>query len=233
MRSIASRSLALGSVLTALLVGCGPQAQATGPKLLPDPTTKPRIAPGDKTLIFGGGCFWCVEAVFEMFKGVKSAESGYAGGDEPNPTYDLLMSKGTRHAEVVKVTYDPNVISAREILNIFLTTHDPTTLNRQGNDVGTQYRSVIFYRDDAEKKLAQAAIDEVTKAKIWSQPIVTTLEPLKNYGRAEEYHQDYFAKFERASDDERSRMNGGYCKFIIEPKVRKYREKFAGKLRKN
>jgi peptide-methionine (S)-S-oxide reductase len=131
------------------------------------------------------------------------------------------------------VTYDPNVISAREILNIFLTTHDPTTLNRQGNDVGTQYRSVIFYRDDAEKKLAQAAIDEVTKAKIWSQPIVTTLEPLKNYGRAEEYHQDYFAKFERASDDERSRMNGGYCKFIIEPKVRKYREKFAGKLRKN
>ncbi|MBS1724781.1 MAG: peptide-methionine (S)-S-oxide reductase MsrA [Armatimonadetes bacterium] len=187
---------------------------------------------GKKSLVLGGGCFWCVEAVFEALKGVDSVESGYAGGHTVNPTYRDVCSGETGHAEVVKVTYDPKVVSESDLLHIFFTTHDPTTMNRQGPDSGTQYRSVIFYADDAEKALAQSVIEEVTKEKIWSNPIVTTLEPLTAFYKAEDYHQDYFEKYEKASPAERMSMNAGYCSAIIDPKVRKFRAKYADKLKK-
>jgi peptide-methionine (S)-S-oxide reductase len=188
--------------------------------------------PGSKTLVLGGGCFWCTEAVYEELKGVVSVESGYAGGTVVNPTYDQVCTGTTGHAEVIKITYDPKEISAKDILRIFFTVHDPTTLNRQGPDSGTQYRSVIFYTNDKEKTLAEEVIKEVTDEKIWPNPIVTTLEPLKNYAKAEDYHQDYFDKFENGGAVERASMNSGYCSLIIEPKVQKFRQKYADKLKK-
>lgn len=191
------------------------------------------IIPKDaKTLVVAGGCFWCVESLIEELNGVYAVESGYAGGKQAGVTYDEVCSGNTGHAEAVKVYYDPKVISAHDILTIFMTIHDPTTLNRQGPDSGTQYRSAIFYSNDEEKKLAHQVIGEIAKAKIWSKSIVTTVEPLKNYTRAEEYHQNYFQKYESASDEEKSYMNAGYCRAIIEPKVRKFRKEFAEKLKK-
>jgi peptide-methionine (S)-S-oxide reductase len=165
-------------------------------------------------------------------KGVHHVESGYAGGDRPNPTYSEVCSGRTGHAEVVKVVFDPKLVSAEDLLRMFFVVHDPTTLNRQGPDSGTQYRSAIFFSSPAEKALAEKIKAEIEKEKIWPHPIVTTIEPLKNYTRAEEYHQDYFAKFEKASPAERATMNAGYCSAIIEPKVRKFREKYAAKLKK-
>ncbi len=185
-----------------------------------------------KSIVLAGGCFWCVEAVYEELKGVVSVESGYAGGAVPNPTYSEVCTGKTGHAEVVKVTYDPGVISSDDILHIFFTTHDPTTLNRQGNDVGTQYRSAIFFASDEEKALAERVKADVEREKIWKDPIVTTIEPLKNYSRAEDYHQNYFQRYEKASDSERAGMNAGYCRVVIEPKVRKFREKYESKLKK-
>jgi peptide-methionine (S)-S-oxide reductase len=191
-----------------------------------------KAAPGSQTLVIGGGCFWCVEAVLESLKGVSEVESGYAGGDKPNVTYEEVCDGNTGHAEAVKVTFDPKVISADDILRIFFTSHNPTTLNRQGNDSGTQYRSVVFYSNAEEKARAERIIKEISEAKIWPDKIVTTVEPLKNYTRAEEYHQNYFEKFEKATPAERARMNGGYCSAIIEPKVREFRAKYAAKLKK-
>jgi peptide-methionine (S)-S-oxide reductase len=193
--------------------------------------TKPP-PPGSETLVLGGGCFWCTEAIYEELKGVETVESGYAGGMVANPTYEEVCSGNSGHAEVVKITFNPKEISAKDLLRIFFTVHDPTTLNRQGPDSGTQYRSVIFYSNDKEKALAQEVIDEVTKEKIWPNPIVTTLEPLKNYAKAEDYHQNYFDKYENSSDATRSSMNTGYCSLIIEPKVEKFRHKYADKLKK-
>ena len=187
---------------------------------------------GAQTLVFGGGCFWCVEAVFEALNGVHSVESGYAGGADPNPTYAKVCSGTTGHAEVVKVTFDPKVVTADDLLHIFFTTHDPTTLNRQGPDSGTQYRSVVFYRDDEEKSLVRKVIKDVEDAKIWPAPIVTTVESLDAFYPAETYHQDYFEKFERSDPSVQSEMNAGYCRAVIEPKVRKFREKYAAKLKK-
>lgn len=178
------------------------------------------------TLVVAGGCFWCLEVIFEELKGVDTVESGYAGGARPNPTYQQVMTGTTGHAEVIKITYRPDEISARDLLSIFFTIHDPTTLNRQGPDSGTQYRSAIFYRDAAEKQLAQDVIAEITKEGIWPNKIVTTVEPLLNYTRAEDYHQDYYAKYEKATPEERMKMNAGYCAAVIEPKVQKFREKF-------
>ncbi|MBC8066424.1 MAG: peptide-methionine (S)-S-oxide reductase MsrA [Chlorobia bacterium] len=183
-----------------------------------------------KALILGGGCFWCVEAIIEDLKGVYAVESGYAGGESKNPTYNDVVSGGTGHAEVVKVFYDPAKISAADILRVFFTTHDPTTLNRQGPDSGTQYRSVVFFSNAQEKALAEKAKAEMKS--VYKDPVVTTIEPLKNYSRAEEYHQNYFAKYEKASVAERSKMNAGYCAAIIEPKVRKFREKYLAKLKR-
>jgi methionine-S-sulfoxide reductase len=176
----------------------------------------------DKEMItFGGGCFWCTEAVFEQLKGVEKVESGYSGGKTENPTYGDVCSGATGHAEVIEVTFDPKVISLKELLEIFFVTHDPTTLNRQGADVGTQYRSVIFYRDDAQKKVAEQVIKEIADAKIWDDKIVTELAAFRKFYKAEDYHQGYF----------RANPQQGYCRAVIAPKVAKFREKFSEKLK--
>lgn len=185
-----------------------------------------------ETLVVAGGCFWCIEVIFEEFKGVENVENGYAGGKEPNPTYEMVTSGMTGHAEVIKITYRPDIISTRDLLRIFFTVHDPTTLNRQGPDVGTQYRSAIFYRDAAEKNLAEEVMAEIAREGIWPGKIVTSIEPLLNYTKAEAYHQDYFARFEKASEAEKMKFNAGYCSAVVAPKVQKFREKFAH-LRKN
>lgn len=215
------------ALVGASMVSCTPSvAQATSVKVKDSPP------PNDaRTLVVGGGCFWCVEAVLEDLKGVYAVESGYAGGQNANATYDQVLTGQTGHAEVVKVFFDPKTISAEDILHVFMVTHDPTTLNRQGPDYGTQYRSVIFYSNAEEKARGEKIKSEMKS--VYKDPIVTTIEPLKNYARAEEYHQNYFAKYEKATPAERSRMNAGYCSAIIEPKVRKFREKYINKLKKN
>jgi peptide-methionine (S)-S-oxide reductase len=185
-----------------------------------------------QSLIVGGGCFWCIEALFEELKGVVSVESCYAGGTVPNATYQQVCSGTTGHAEAVRITFNPGEISAEDLLRLFFTAHDPTTLNQQGPDHGTQYRSVIFYATPQEKALAEKVLKEVSDSHIWPRPIVTTIEPLRNYTKAEDYHQNYFEKYEKASDQERATMNAGYCRAIIEPKVRHFREKYAAKLKK-
>ena len=173
------------------------------------------------TITLGGGCFWCTEAVFEQLKGVEKVESGYSGGTVPNPTYQQVCSGDTGHAEVSQITFDPKVISLKEILEVFFTVHDPTTLNQQGNDVGTQYRSAIFYRNAEQKTVARQVIKEIEAAKIWNRRIVTELEPFKEFYKAEDYHQEYF------------RLHGQqpYCRVVIAPKVAKFREHFRDKLK--
>jgi len=186
-----------------------------------------------QVLVVAGGCFWCVEAIFEMLEGVSLVESGYTGGTTKNPNYKDVSFGDSGHAEAVRITYDPKAVSEEDLLRIFFTTHDPTQLNRQGNDVGTMYRSAVFYRDDAQRKTAEKIIEEIERAKIWKGAIVTTLEPLGDFSIAEEYHQDYFDQFLKADPEKRSTMNAGYCQVIIEPKVRKFREKYASKLKKS
>ena len=169
---------------------------------------------------FGGGCFWCTEAVFQELKGVEKVVSGYSGGNVPGkPTYREVCSGLTGHAEVVQLTFDPDVISYKDILVIFMTTHDPTTLNRQGGDSGTQYRSVIFYHDDSQKEIAEMVIKEVTP--YYSNPIVTELSRLDIFYEAEDYHQDYY----------RNNKEQGYCSFVITPKITKLRKLYAEKLK--
>ncbi|HEV3117824.1 MAG TPA: peptide-methionine (S)-S-oxide reductase MsrA [Gemmataceae bacterium] len=168
-----------------------------------------------------GGCFWCLEAVFEQLQGVKLVESGYAGGIVAEPTYHQVCTGTTGHAEVVQVTFDPGVITFREILDVFFATHDPTTLNRQGPDFGTQYRSAIFYHSPEQKRVAEERIAQLNAAKIWDRPIVTEVVPLQKFYRAEGYHQEYF------------RNNSGqpYCMAVVSPKVAKFRKQFAAKLK--
>ncbi len=178
-----------------------------------------------KSLVVGGGCFWCLEPLFENLKGVEDVEVAYAGGARAGVTYQEVCTGQSGHAEVLKVSYDPGRISAEDLLRVFFTIHDPTTLNRQGPDTGPQYRSVVFYATPEEKALAQKIIDELTRSKVWGHPIVTSLEPLKNYTRAEEYHQDYYKTFEKAPPEVRASMNVGYCAVVIAPKVLKFREK--------
>lgn len=168
-----------------------------------------------------GGCFWCLEAVFDELKGVVSVESGYAGGDTPNPTYQQVSTGSTGHAEVVQVTFEPQVISFHDLLTIFFTIHDPTTLNRQGNDVGTQYRSAIFYHDEEQQKIAREVIAEITEAGIWGSPIVTEVVPYDTFYVAEDYHQEYFAK----------NPSQGYCRVVIAPKVSKFRKQYQEMLK--
>lgn len=172
------------------------------------------------TAVFGAGCFWCVEAIFQRLKGVYSVESGYAGGTVANPTYELVCTGTTGHAEVARITFDPAVISYDQLLEVFWTTHDPTTLNRQGADVGTQYRSVIFYKDDKQKESAEHSKKEVAE-KIWDNPIVTEIAPLTNFYKAEDYHQNYF----------NDNPNQGYCMAVINPKVTKFKKKFSAWLK--
>lgn len=168
-----------------------------------------------------GGCFWCLEAVFEILRGVEKVESGYMGGAGANPSYKEVCSGTTGHAEVVQVTFDPAVISFRELLDVFFTTHDPTTLNRQGNDVGTQYRSAIFYHSPEQKTDAEAVIAEWNAAKNWPGPIVTEVAPAGTFWKAEDYHQGYF----------RENPYQPYCSFVVGPKVAKARKAFAEKLK--
>ena len=169
----------------------------------------------------GGGCFWCLEAVFEQLKGVEKVESGYAGGSLPNPTYKAVCGGDTGHAEVVRVTFDPSVISYRELLEVFFAIHDPTTLNRQGNDVGTQYRSVIFTHSSEQKATADVVIAELTAARQFTDPIVTEVLPAGEFYEAEGYHQGYY----------RANPSQGYCQLVVGPKVVKARKAFAGKLK--
>jgi peptide-methionine (S)-S-oxide reductase len=187
----------------------------------------PAIPPTAQTLVVGGGCFWCIEPLFEQLKGVYDVESGYAGGQQAGVTYDQVTSGRSGHAEVIKISFDPAAIKRDDLLRIFLSSHDPTTKDRQGNDVGTQYRSVIFFANPEEKALAERIIAELTSEGLFDKPIVTTIEELKNYTRAEEYHQDYYAKFEQASPEERARMNAGYCTYVITPKIAEFRKKFS------
>jgi peptide-methionine (S)-S-oxide reductase len=169
----------------------------------------------------GGGCFWCLEAVFEQLRGVEKVVSGYAGGSVPNPTYRQVSGGGTGHAEVVQVTFDPSVIPFREILEVFFATHDPTTLNRQGADVGTQYRSGVFYHNPEQKRSAEEMITELNAAGVWPNPIVTEMTPLETFYPAEDYHQHYY----------RNNPGQGYCVAVISPKVAKLRKGFAAKLK--
>jgi peptide-methionine (S)-S-oxide reductase len=185
-----------------------------------------------KDLIVGSGCFWCTEAIFEDLQGVVNVESGYAGGQIFPVTYEQVCSGRTGHAEVIRITFNPKEVSEADLLRLFFVTHDPTTLNRQGPDSGTQYRSAIFYKSDEDKALASKILKEVSDAKIYSGKIVTTLEPLTNYQAAEEYHQNYFEKYEKASPAKRATMNAGYCNAIVAPKVAKFRQKYAAKLKK-
>ncbi len=171
---------------------------------------------------FGGGCFWCVETIFSELRGVEKVESGYSGGTTSNPSYEEVCSDTTGHAETVQVTYDPALISYRQLLQVFLTVHDPTTLNRQGADVGTQYRSVIFYRDQAQKDVAEQVIKETNDTKMWSKPIVTEVSPLTVFYKAEDYHQGYYKK----------NPWQGYCTVVIAPKVAKFRKKYQEMLKR-
>jgi peptide-methionine (S)-S-oxide reductase len=167
-----------------------------------------------------GGCFWCLEAVFEQMRGVKGVESGYCGGARPNPTYEQVCSGTTGHAEVVQVTFDLAVVSFREVLEVFFAIHDPTTLNRQGADVGTQYRSAIFYHTPVQQQVAEQVIAELNAAKVWDRPIVTEVVALAAFYPAEDYHQGYF----------RNHPGQGYCQAVVSPKVAKFRKRFADKL---
>ncbi len=169
----------------------------------------------------GGGCFWCLEAVYEELRGVEKVESGYSGGHLPNPTYREVCSETTGHAEVVQVTFDPEVVSYKDILMVYFGIHDPTTLNRQGADVGTQYRSVIFYHDEEQRRVAEEVISELEAEGVWNDPIVTEVAPLDEFYVAEAYHQNYF------------RNNGfqPYCQVIIAPKVAKFRKEHLEKLK--
>jgi len=175
-----------------------------------------------ETATLGGGCFWCLEAVFNKLRGVEKVESGYSGGNVANPTYREVCAGMTGHAEVVRITFDHGEISFRELLEVFFTIHDPTTLNRQGADAGTQYRSVIFYQTPEQEKIAREVIAELEKAKVWDAPIVTEVKPFTAFYPAEEYHQEYL---ERNPDQL-------YCRAVVAPKVAKFRKQFLSKLKK-
>jgi peptide-methionine (S)-S-oxide reductase len=171
--------------------------------------------------VLGGGCFWCLEPVFEDLLGVEKVVVGYAGGEHPSPDYKLVCTGTTGHAEVIQVTFDPSKITFKEILEVFFSVHDPTTLNRQGADVGTQYRSIILYEDESQRTTAEGLIKELNAEGIWSNPIVTEIAPLSTFFAAEEYHQGYYRK----------NPNQGYCMMVVAPKLKKFRKKYAQRLK--
>nr|WP_315223085.1 peptide-methionine (S)-S-oxide reductase MsrA [uncultured Flavobacterium sp.] len=175
-----------------------------------------------ETITIGGGCYWCVEAVYENLNGVKSVVSGFSGGHVANPSYEEVCTGTTGAAEVVQITFDKNTTDLNEIFKVFFTVHDPTTLNRQGADVGTQYRSVIFYKNAEQKKAAESIIAELNKAKVYDSPIVTKIEPFKAFYKAEDYHQNYYA----------NNKSQPYCKMVIQPKIEKFEKVFKDKLKK-
>ena len=180
------------------------------------------VPAGNAVATLAGGCFWCLEAVYDGMKGVESVESGYMGGPVPNPTYEQVCGGRTGHAEVVRITFDPATVSYRELLEVFFVIHDPTTLNRQGNDFGTQYRSAIFYHTPQQKAEAEAVIAHLNAEKLWPDPIVTELTAASDFHVAEPYHQEYFAR----------NPYQPYCQFVVAPKVQKFRKQFLDKVKK-
>ena len=184
-------------------------------------TERDTAAPARATATFGGGCFWCTEAVFRDLRGVESVVSGYAGGHVANPSYEAVSAGRTGHAEVVQVTFDPSAITYRELLEIFFATHDPTTLNRQGGDVGPQYRSVVFFHDEAQRHDAEVVIAELEREGVFEDAVVTRVEPLDRFYPAERYHQEYYAR----------NPGQGYCQVVIAPKLAKFRKTYSEKLK--
>ena len=178
------------------------------------------IAGEREVATLGGGCFWCLDSIYRQLKGVESVVSGYAGGTKPNPSYREVCGGNTGHAEVVQITFDPSQISYRDLLDVFFTIHDPTTRDRQGGDIGPQYRSIILTHSDEQARIARETIAEVTAEGVWDDPIVTKIEPLTTFYPAESYHQDYFA----------NNPNQPYCQVVIAPKVAKFRRKYLEKL---
>lgn len=185
------------------------------------PKTGEMILANIQQATLAGGCFWCIESAFNSVEGVVSAFSGYAGGQVPNPTYEQVCTGTTGHAEVVRVNFDADKISYRDILEIFFALHNPTQINRQGNDIGTQYRSEIFYHDEEQKREAEQIIDQIQLEEIWSNPVVTEITALNNYYQAEDYHQDYFSQ----------NPQNQYCNMVVAPKLAKFKKKFASLLK--
>jgi peptide-methionine (S)-S-oxide reductase len=183
--------------------------------------TSQATSTGSELATLGGGCFWCLEAVFDQVKGVESVESGYMGGGRPNPTYEAVCTGTTGYAEIIQIRFDPKIISFRELLEIFFGIHDPTTLNRQGNDAGTQYRSAIFYHSPEQKATAKEVIKKLMDDKLFDSPIVTEVVPASTFYIAENYHQEYFVQ----------NPSQPYCAYLISPKIAKFRQHFAGKLK--
>lgn len=208
------------AIFLPFLGGCQNQNPSTKVQLKKKPMTTTTPSHFD-TATFGGGCFWCTEAMFAELKGVQSAVSGYSGGTVKNPSYKEVCAGTTGHAEVIQVVYDPTIITFAQLMQVFFLTHDPTTLNRQGNDIGTQYRSVVFYRNEEEKRIAQETIAEVATSGVYSDRIVTTLEPFEVFYQAEDYHQDYFSQ----------NSNQPYCSLVINPKLMKFRKTFESLLK--
>jgi peptide-methionine (S)-S-oxide reductase len=186
------------------------------------PIHSDEVPAGKEVATLAGGCFWCLEAVYDDLNGVESVESGYMGGRNVNPTYEEVCAGDTGHAEVVRVTFDPKAVSFRELLEVFFVIHDPTTLNRQGNDVGTQYRSAIFYHSPAQRETAEAVIAELAREKVYADPIVTEIAPAADFWIAERYHQEYFVR----------NMGQSYCMWVVAPKVQKFRKQFLAKVKK-
>jgi peptide-methionine (S)-S-oxide reductase len=201
----------------ALCAACGEHPKEVTSLMAAQEKEKPK----SETATLGAGCFWCVEAVFQEVKGVTAVESGYTGGKSENPTYKEVCSGTSGHAEVCQIKFDPSVITFKDVLEVFFKTHDPTTLNRQGNDKGTQYRSVIYYHSKEQKELAEKIKKELDASGAWKDPIVTEISPLGKYTKAEEYHQNYF----------KTNPGQGYCAYVIAPKMEKFRKVFKEKLK--
>jgi methionine-S-sulfoxide reductase len=221
--------LQLISIFTLLVSACG--ATTNGGKQMENKSKLMTVTPGENqaanssstdTITLGGGCFWCVEAVYEMLDGVIKVESGYSGGTVKNPTYGEVCTGLTGHAEVAQITFDKTRTSVEEILKVFFTVHDPTSLNRQGDDIGTQYRSVIFYRNDQQKKIAKSIIDDLNNEHVYLKPVVTQLDPFTHFYKAEDYHQDYY----------NHNKNAPYCRMVIQPKLEKFENLFRERLKK-
>jgi peptide-methionine (S)-S-oxide reductase len=201
-------------IVLLLIISSSLQAQRN-PKKAKNMSDKTKVA------TFGNGCFWCTEAIFQQLKGVQKVLPGYTGGSLKNPTYKEVCSGFTGHAEAIQITYNPEEISYRELLDVFFYTHDPTTLNRQGNDVGTQYRSSIFYQDENQKKEAEKIIQQLTQEKVYEDSIVTEIEPLSVFYVAEDYHKDYY----------KNNKNQPYCRLVINPKIDKFLKKYSSKIK--
>lgn len=214
----------LGIIPVSILLSCAQKNNVKANTMGNENDTIHTVSASDGTkeiATFGNGCFWCTEAIFQQLKGVSKVTSGYSGGHVENPTYEEVCSKTTGHAEAIQIEFDPAVITYDELLEVFWQTHDPTTLNRQGNDVGPQYRSVVFYHNETQKKKAEEYKAALDKSGAFSKPIVTSIEPFKNFYAAEDYHQNYFKLNGRAP----------YCQFVIKPKVEKFEKVFKSKLK--